>query len=148
MDPLDLSRSKVGVSLSRDNPNLARITQGFVNNNISLKVPTHTDRLTMSQVQELERREPGTPHSYYTFYLFDSHGNYAKINIVSDRIDVDEKRIARRFLDRLQVASQMTPDDFELAGSVLDGMKQKLLVALGKTPLQTPDRDSNSPSAQ
>ena len=62
-----------------------------------------------------------------TFYLFDDEGDHTKAN----------------FLYGQTALSEMTPEDFEFAGSVLDGIEQKLLAALGRTP--PPDQSSITP---
>ena len=74
-----------------------------------------------------------------TLYCFDSEGNYAKTGNYPRPILSKETK--RGLLE-------MTPEDFEIAGAILSGMKQKLLAALGKTPPQTSDQSSNPPSDQ
>lgn len=62
-------------------------------------------------------------------YAFDEKGNHAKRYQGSGPKDT----------------SEMTPDDFEIAGSVLDGLKHKLLTALGRMPTDSSSNPNSNP---
>lgn len=122
-----------------------------------LRIGVYSDIETRDQFLEYAKNAPGhgNPSS---IYYFDENGNYGKLQQTNPEFDsgkeyVSDRRLVGGFgethkhMVQQSFKSQMTPEDFELAGRALDLMKQKLLAALGKNSPPTPDQNT-SPSDQ
>lgn len=106
-----------------------------VETDTSLFVPLNLDPATQTACQEFLEKNPNIDAFIQTYYYFDKRGNFAKSCVMPGEIVVDEDRIIKRYSgNSVLISSEMTPEDFELAGSVLDGMKSKLSAALGRNP--------------
>ena len=111
-----------------------------------LEVGVYTDLETRDKFLEYAKDAPGhgNPDS---IYYFNENGDYGKLQRMGASFE-SGKEVLRSNGHVQFIRSEMTPEDFELAGTALGLIKQKLLVALGRTPPQTPDQDSNTPQNQ
>lgn len=114
-----------------------------VNAKGDLRVGVYTDLETRNEFLKFAKDAPGCGNPDSIFY-FDEDGNYGKIQMMNAEFN-SGKRILDSYKTFQFIESEMTPEDFELAGRALGLIKQKLMTALGRTPPQNPDQNSNAP---
>lgn len=96
----------------------------------ALAVGFHTDMPTLKAYQEYLQQNPNGDAS--TVYYFDEEGRYGKISIMPQGVKVDPDRQTfagrnpRSSLEVVYYESEMTSEDFELAGLALASLKKRI----------------------
>ena len=92
----------------------------------TLNIGLHEDQTTEHLAQAANTSNPGGLH-FSTTYLFDTNGNFDKLVWLPTEIHDDRPTIVRSVLgDSRLVQGQMTPGDFELAGTALQILEAKV----------------------
>ena len=94
----------------------------------------YTDEETRDQFKELTKKDPKMASNFNTIYYFTANGDFRKISIVDSRSNI---RIPdQQPLYSAQIAtgyrSEMTQEDFEIAGRALQELIGKLNPQEGK----------------
>lgn len=131
--------------------NLKAANAEFVDVDTSYRVDVelYTDLETRNEYLEYAKSESGSK-GLGTMYFFDENGKYGKIQRTGNNFRVNKPILwdtsRGPAWGTVAFLSEMTPEDFELAGRALGLIKEKLLTALGRTPPQAPDQGLNTPN--
>lgn len=101
-----------------------------------LRIYIHNDQESQDAINELYRREPSHLKLTQTIYYFDEGGNFAKVSILPKNLPDARIPLQEPTQDVLvkAVKSEMTPSDFELAGSALKAILNDLYTHFPQTP--------------
>lgn len=101
-----------------------------IDTDVCLSVSTLADEEVLALYRDLMIKNNEQPS---TRYYFNKEGEYKKTIVIPKSFVIQREVVEDRGREMV-VPSDMTPEDFEIVGSVLNGIKTKLVAALGKNP--------------